>query len=409
MILALLIYIFLVFCLLCYLFNQSRSISLGFIFVMFVGFYHSVGVLYYVLLEEKVWIYFPYLDSSAEDFFYAVSVSLLIIFSFMIGWFFSFKREKGGGKVDTYNLFKGMKSLELLLTSLSVVLFLVFFVFAGSGYIESSIGYDTEASVFRSLGHTSGILFMLVAGYAYSLKTSNKLYLILGFVVVVAYLSKGSRVGAIGPFLFYLGVYLADPNKRLGLCFSAILVPLLMVFPLYIREGYYFGLMNLVGTFFSFDFWAYNYFEYLFRVIGNFSSSFFIFSDSLILVNEKFGVGDLFVSFDPRSGFSSGWTQVFEEYRVNSFIPFSSLAEMAGVSLLLCAVYYFLLGGVVGFLDKNINRGVYIYYLVFPSVFMYMILMHQYNLRSVNRFLYLSFFILITIYLIRKVFRHGKA
>ncbi|WP_426370151.1 hypothetical protein [Pseudocolwellia sp. HL-MZ7] len=270
-----------------------------------------------------------------------------------------------------------------------------FFIFQGWMFFPERYGYRVEISFLPSLYALAGmfgLLSIFTLGFTYG---SNKnawkyIALFIFFIVFLAFFSKASRIFALAPTLFLLSSCWAGKKFSTSLSVSLILLPFLLTLSLQLRGLNLQGFLPFIEYFFTdVDF---SYDKVLRGIISNFSSTYFIFAETLNQAGWM-QLNDVLISLNPLPGSLVGWRDVFWKYRINVNVPYSTLGEVFAYSVSLGLGFCVFLGLLVGKINKNITSKTYLGIVQAILIFYVAILIPQYNLRSAARFLYLILFL----------------
>lgn len=342
------------------------------------------------LIEPEIALNYSFVSYYGE--FYSPMIYLFLgVFSTFFGyWMVTRNFRKRNVYEGIKNPFYYIEKYDSFVIFSSVIMGLMFFSLRGIYYIPERIGYHAEIGVelpaFLStmLGIT-GLLSIVLLGYSFGRTTGLKKYLVFFVfsIVLVCFYSKASRIFAFSPVIFFLMASIARKSNMKWLFLSLFCMPVLVDAVLVYRGLYNQGFMAFVGYPYDFD-----YIRSLGSLYLNLSSAYFIFSETLSSAGWQ-NFSDLYVSLSPLPGSYVGWYDVNENYRINRFVPYSSLGEIFAFSVLLGSLFLMFLGMVVALINANLYRYP-LFGMMQAALLLYCcLLMPQYNLRSVMRFLYL--------------------
>ena len=272
---------------------------------------------------------------------------------------------------------------------------LFFFIFQGWMFFPERNGYRVEISFLPSLYALAGVFGLLsifILGFTYGSNRNAWKYiaLFMFFIVFLAFFSKASRIFALAPTLFLLSSCWAEKKFSKGLLLSLVFLPFLLTLSLQLRGLYLQGFFPFIEYLFTdVDF---SYEKVLKGIISNFSSTYFIFSETLNQAGWM-QLNDMLVSLNPLPGSLVGWRDVFWRYRINVNVPYSTLGEVFAYSIFLGLGFCIFLGFLVAKININIRSKTYLGVVQAILIFYVAILIPQYNLRSAARFLYLIIFL----------------
>lgn len=313
---------------------------------------------------------------------------------FVIGFFLVSKQYSAN---QEYDFLGRMQKNHGLVMGVGPVLSVFFILFTGVTSIPErqgyhAIGFDFLPSFLVSVSGIFGLLSVPMLGFSYAKggRALKLLSIMLLLALCVCYFSKASRVLAFAPLAFFGMAYAVSGRGRLGLGLGMACAPFFIHIALASRaqpiQGFMPQLEYLIyGMELSFG-------KVLWSFLTSLAGPYFIFSETLA-VSYWQNWSDLSVSLNPDIGVRAGWYEVYSFYRINRFVPYSALGEVFSFSILLGGAFCMLLGGLLARIDLRLRRKELVGYFLL-AIFLYAcILIPQYNLRTVMRFIYLVVFI----------------
>lgn len=383
-----------------------------FIVYKFRIFNLSVGVLFicmYPLLFGFFYLFLPngYTGYSRLEEWEVVKHILISSTVIVVTWFIFVRKVYIGGSVNAKS---SLDVASRFAEHVPIILFVVFLVigtlFGWSNILERNTHHVAGSNAFLPasvIAILSIVLNLLpaVAGIAMPFVSRRKKYLavILLIVLIVYYLGMTSRYAALALVIFYImhnfGRYIRDGRGGIVDWKLLFVIPVclaLMTIPLGARtldsEGLV-PLMAWVST--GLEFYSKYYSSLADMLISNLSHVYVATIDShyswQVIPDEYF-----WISINPLPGSMVGWYDIADDLTVIAHVPFSAYGQLVGHRVELIFLYSLTFGLFIGAVDRFVigspNTNIVLKILLFFFVFMALILMYQYALRSSIRLIY---------------------
>ncbi|MDA8965791.1 hypothetical protein N9F33_03420 [Pseudomonadales bacterium] len=255
-------------------------------------------------------------------------------------------------------------------------------IFSRTEYIPENIGG------FKFLGKVILVIML------FQLRAIVKSEILISFVYALYFfilLGYGSRMLALLPVINFISISMNSRSRGgfLGLAFHLLLCILFIMMVIQFRRLSMHGIFPYLKDFFingidlSIATFAVNY-------LTSFSYSLTAFLTSEIIYSKSY----FFTSIHPMFGSIAGWPEIQDTLRVNTYVPYNGLSELAATGYGVLAMYFIS----VGFLLKGMERYFYRSFLGLMVVMcvsaLFSVEILQYNLRSATRMLYYSILLL---------------
>lgn len=347
-----------------------------------------------------LYIFNPGLPSDMDFLSYGASDSGAIFYLLVGAAFFVFGYKTFAGKEvarDSMYLLDELKSSSGNILLLGPMLAVLFILFSGAASIPSREGYHVVnfsflPSFLISISGIAGLLALPLLGLTFAKggKTFKLLSIVLLLVLMVCYFSKASRILAFAPLAFWGMAYAISGKGKIFLAISFVIAPVFVHIVLASRGQLIQGFMPFL-EYAIYDL-TFGLGEVLWSALSSLAGPYFIFSETLI--DSQWQVwSDISISLNPDFGVRAGWYEVSDFYRVNRFVPYCALGEVFAYSLLFGCIYCFLLGALLARLSLRVRRREFLGYLMLAIYLYACVLIPQYNLRSVMRFVYMVAFL----------------
>ena len=266
----------------------------------------------------------------------------------------------------------------------------VFLIFLPAFFLISSYGLDLiyrydyipeNIGIFKFLGKVTLVLLLFNLR---NITKSNQLILFVYTLYTVILIGYASRMLALLPIVNLISSI--DQNKRYPLTktiLSAFLTWFFVVIVIELRKldihGIvpYFQHLLLNGIDFSFGKFGINY-------LTSFTYSLTAYLVDNIETNFEF----FMISIDPRFGFHSGWLEIKDQLRVNKYVPYNGLSELAAMGYWILSIYFFISGLLIKWIENSLRKIELGNVVVFAFAGLFTIEIAQYNLRSATRLIY---------------------
>ncbi|MEY8214621.1 MAG: hypothetical protein RPR97_09090 [Colwellia sp.] len=273
----------------------------------------------------------------------------------------------------------------------------------GGGFLElfSRTEYIVlKVPVFVNLGRNFSFLGVILVGIiSVSSQRFKWVARCIFLIYVLIFFSYASRIFALLPIVYYVGVSFFNfmdgksvKKANTKLILAVAFTPIMMQFPLFFRGFLEQGLL---------PFFQFIYNNGLGAVIGDegllmqYMENVLFYVPLTAYVAEYGGLSfqSVLVSLNPLPGSMVGWYEVYEDYRVNKYIPYNVAGELLNVSFSLAAAYYVLIGVYFAYLGNYLSASLRAGQIAQVGVVITMaaaitLIATQYNLRSVTRMFY---------------------
>jgi hypothetical protein len=353
----------------------------------------SAGLLLVTIFKDQIG---PILEKYS-DLAYLLPASYLFAFSILgftiLGYFFRYFKKSSirQSYLSTSRKANAGAKIRVVLPYLNLLLIFVIFI------SDFSNLFAREDYLWSDMGLVPG-LFVLTAPVVVGLQKKGFLaHLNLSLVILYSF-ALATRASGLVPILF-LSTRAAVKNipTFLTRSFYILLVPFLYFLSLINRESQRHGLLfyfqnldqSLVNISQNFSFW-------LLESVNNIGTSLIVLAATLEdKPNNNFGWDYIAVVFSPLSGQSVGWPEIFLDYRLHLFIPYSGLGEIINMSPVLVLAFvsflFYLYGSsLLSYLTTPKGLSKALSGLASLFVLCAFILVFQYNARSVMRFVWLA-------------------
>jgi hypothetical protein len=255
-------------------------------------------------------------------------------------------------------------------------------LFLRTEYIPENI------SILKTLGKIT--LFLMLFQLRSMVKSEILIFFVyaLYFFILIGY---GSRMLALLPLINLVSLIM-NSNRRSGLIQLSLHVLLCILFIIIAIQGRRLSVHGLVpylsdiftnGVDLNIALFAVNY-------VTSYSYSLTAFLTSEINYSTSY----FYTSISPMFGNMAGWPEIKDALRVNTYVPYNGLSELAAIGYGVLAMYFIS----VGFLFKGMERYFYGNFFALMVVMclscLFTVEILQYNLRSATRLLYYSVILL---------------
>ncbi|MDH6181875.1 hypothetical protein M2152_002057 [Microbacteriaceae bacterium SG_E_30_P1] len=288
----------------------------------------------------------------------------------------------------------GRYSSMLLVFSLATLMLLIYFLGIGSLLERSGRLVGSESSIQTAVG-MSAIAAVVASGIVvFSRRGILRIVAILSVLGFTAYfVSLGTRRLALMPILLLLSYALARRGavRPLAVMIATIAALVLLTLPLYFRSLPSHGLIPHLNALGSFSIGADNLSASFNNILAGFKIT-----AMTGFGRPHIGIDAFWVSINPITGDSVGWSQIAPSLRLNRFTPYSGLGELINLGSTVFVVSLGLIGLALGNIQR-INDKLFTTLIgrlfaigTLGLTFIFVIQSTQYNLRSNLRYLYFA-------------------
>ena len=313
---------------------------------------------------------------SAASFFFTVTISY--IFGVLLAKFFI---------KNKYSALHFNFSIPSYFECILVVLPAFFLV---SAYGMDNLMYRGEyipenIQAFKFLGKVTSMIILLFLHNMFKSRLAISFVYLMYFLI---FLSYGTRMMAVLPLCYFIS-YSYFSSKKAGLLrlVMAIALSLLLgALALQVRRLGFHGLLPYLN----------NIFEYginfdLLMVSVNYLTSFSYSLTAYLNSNIHYNVNDFYISIHPLSGSDVGWRQHSELLRVNKYVPYNAISELASMGGGVLSSYFLIAGFCLKYVEIKASKlGLVGIAFSFCVCVLFTMECLQYNLRSATRILYYS-------------------
>lgn len=245
-----------------------------------------------------------------------------------------------------------------------------------------------------------GLLMMLLLVINLREITQSKILISLTYAVYTVILfGYATRWLALLPLANLLSLMLYDRTKPLGLftiLTSILLCFLANVVVIQIRSIGVHGIVPYFNHLYS------NGIEFELLVIAlNYITAFSYSLTAYLSTTISYSAEYFWISINPMLGSMAGWPEIADELRVNKFVPYNAISELAAMGYGVLFAYFFIAGATLKVIEnKFLTINIFCTIFVFVTVGLLATQLFQYNLRSATRGIYylLLFYLAITAY-----------
>jgi len=317
-----------------------------------------------------------------------IALSALFI---AVGSALSKKRESFGARGAQINQIGIGSQTRTILLAGCVVPLLISLIDYRSLLYRPTYLQNNSGSVVAIAGGQLSIAAIAALGYLYPAERGARrlLCVVTALLHSGIFFALGSRRFALIPLIFALGAYAATLDKRGNrrVLLAAVVSLLLVPIPLYLRGLSDHGLLPYVQALP----------EYLSSDVGlsdtveNLLLPFPVISVTAFQ-EPMIGLDNLLVELNPLPGTISGWYEISESMRINSFVPYSAIGEIGQQNLTFFATFWIFIGALLGYLEERVQtlltdgrRAVALALLSLTLFFS--LLVTEYNVRAAMRML----------------------
>ena len=387
---------------------------------IFIGYYLAVIIFttlyhYYYPRGEKINFY--NLDmKNHKNYADQLVVFLRVVTLFLFGVFlyklFNPKYNAISRKpIEIVNI-KDKKINYKQLSNIAVALLIICLILAYIDYGNQLFirkKYIPEDGSPLKLIYTNLMMFLSVLSGILMKRSKTVAWLSLLTVLLIG-ICLGSRVASICLILYGITYSLFLESRKGVLLFYSFFIPFATIFFGYnisLRsEAFGHGLIPYLSITFS---KPQIIFEYTVRnIYYTFIFGFYATSETIKLYTFA-TIDNLITCMSPLPGRMVNWYQIHEKLRINIYAPFSAIGELAKFPVF-SFFYYIFLGFYFSVIDAFVKKSIIDKRYIFAVLQVLMLLLfimfsYEYNLRSTNRFIWHSFFLLLLARYFKKVKR----
>lgn len=384
---------------------------------IFIGFYFLaviISTLYHHYYPNRIKFDLYNLDSlNRKNFPAQVNVFLRMITLFLSGVFFyklfskdyRIKSMQSIKIINTSNLNLNYKLIHTVTIYVFILCVTLVFLDYGSDLFYRRKYIPKDSSVFKTI--YTVLLIVLSVLSAVLFDRFKKFSILVIMTVVLIGIALGSRMATIDLAVFLVTYSLFIKSRIKQVAYFAVVIPFIIIF-----FGYNLSLRLESSTHGLIPYLTLSpkkiatTFEHAqFNIYYTFVYGFYATSETIKLYSES--VGKLITCMSPMPGSMTNWYLFAENMRINKYAPYTAVGELAKFPVF-SFFYYIFLGFYFGFTDHFIKTQIlkkryFVPVLITLMLCLMTMFSFEYNLRSANRFVYYTAFLMLMSFIFFKL------